>query len=234
MTYLRANLTTAYNSPDFISADNQPKVREVLREVVYLRPGTLVIHDRVIPMEGPFIPSVIFHTHTEPVEAGNWLQVTQGNSTLSLAGIAPQNAYEVSSGYSAAGQEISFDSDETYGGYSIQFGPIEARRSHFFITLVIADESGAESPPDWQFVQGEGVRGVAWGDWQVMFDDDPDNISQASFQADAPNVLVTGLQPLGAYRVVFPDGTRDEIVADDAGTLYIFLNFFGEFRLQQQ
>lgn len=233
MTYLRADLTAAYNNPDFVSADNQPKVHEVLREVVYLRPGTLVIHDRITPMEGPFIPSVIFHTHAEPVETGNWLQATQGNSTLLLAGIAPQNTYEVTSGYSVAGQEISFDTDESYGLYSIQFSPIEARRSHFFITLVIADEINAPLP-EWQFVEGEGVRGVTWGDWQVMFDDDPDNISQATFQADAPNVLVTGLQPLGAYRVVLPDGTRDEIVADDAGTLYIFLNFFGEFRLQQQ
>lgn len=238
MTYARASLTAAYNSADFTSADNQPKVREVLRELVYIRPGMLVIHDRVTPMEGPFIPSVMFHTQSEPVEDGDWLKIIQGDSVLYLAGIAPQNTHEIDTGYVVAGEEIPFTpnpyEDEAYGLYSIRFMPIEARVSHFFLTLLIAGDASADTPSGWQYIQGTGVRGAAWGDWLVIFDDDPGDISQAAFQADRANVLVTGLQPLGAYRLTLPDGTRDEVVADDAGTLYIFLETLGELRLQQQ
>lgn len=241
LTYVRADLTSAYNNANFTSADNQAKVREVLREIVYIRPDAVLIHDRVIPMEGDaFIPSVIFHTKSAPVQNDTWLKITEGNSALYMAGVAPQNEYATSSGYIVAGEEINFTPNDfeqaPYGLYSIHYTPIEARLSHFFITLLIADDANAENPPVWEYVQGDGVRGAAWGDWQVMFDDDPGDISQASFTTSVgiANVLITGLQPLGSYRVILPDDSREELFADDAGTLYIFMQTSGEIRLQQQ
>ncbi len=239
LTYLRADLTAAYNNTNFVSADNQPKVREVLREMVYLRPNIVLVHDRVTPMEGAaFLPSVIFHTNSEPTPEADWLKVVAGDSALYLAGIAPQNEVMLSDGYIVAGETLDFtpNASETdpYGLYHMQFTPIEARVSHFFVTVMVVDAADSIIPVAWEFVRGDGVHGAANHEWQVMFDDDPGNISLATFEAKAPNILITGLQPLGAYRLTLPDGTGEELVADDAGTLYIFLDNTGELRLQQQ
>jgi hypothetical protein len=53
--------------------------------------------------------------------------------------------------------------------------------------------------------------------------------------AEAPNLFLTGLEPLGSYRVTLPAGTRTTMQADDAGTLYIFLTEVGQdIRIQKR
>lgn len=230
--YFRADLTPAYNSTAYTSPGNRAKVSEVQREFIYLRPGTILIYDRVITTQASFTPINVIHVASPPEERNNWLVVEAGTSQVAIAGIAPQTSDRLVEGYQVAGEEVApLENDQP--AYRLEFTPEQPSTSNFFLTLLIADEQGAALPV-WQYVTGESVVGVAWADWQVMFDDDPGNLTGAIFQVQGgvTNVLVTGLVPGGGYRVTLPDGTQVNLLADSAGTLYIFTQMAGELRLQ--
>ncbi|NJL92631.1 MAG: DUF4962 domain-containing protein [Anaerolineae bacterium] len=231
LNYLRADLTAAYNSPGHTSPINRPKVQEVLREWVFIRPSSLVIYDRVRTTQPEFVPFALLHLDAPPTPLGeSWWRVLGGESQLFLAGVAPQNTLEVIEGYQVAGETLPprYNATESrdHGAYRVQFTPRQPTTSteHFFLTLLVADTATALLPPRWTWVQGQGMVGVAWGAWQVMFDDDPGNLSQASLQVQpgVNQLLLTGLVPSGSYRVSLADGTQTDLVADSAGTLYIF------------
>jgi hypothetical protein len=44
-------------------------------------------------------------------------------------------------------------------------------------------------------------------------------------------LLVTGLEPFGRYRLTLADGTRADVTADDAGTLFVFVEQSGDISL---
>jgi len=239
--YLRADLTPAYNSTAYTNPGAQPKVDEVLREVVYIRPGVLVIHDRVKTIDPNTLPISQFHTNAAPVRENDWLRVTAGRSLLYLRGIAPQNTAQITSGYTVAGETIEQSTpnryeNQPYGAYHIQFIPNQQLERHFFLTLMITEEVGVLRLPETYFVDGDGTYGVGFDDWLVMFDDDPEDITGTSFNvfASVSNLLVTGLAPLGSYRVTFADARTFNLQADDAGTLYIFVEIPGEVRLRKR
>jgi hypothetical protein len=235
--YFRADLTPAYNSTVYVSPGNQPKVSEVLREFIYIRPGWLVIHDRAAPINDGSTLINMMHLSTPPTENGDWLEVRAGNSLMYLGQFAPQAVYQLSEGYSVQGETIEpiFNpyENQPYGIHHVQFVD-----SNFFLTVIaVDDERFSLAPPTAAYVPGDGVYGVRLNDWQLMFDDDPGDITQATYPVlpDVPNLFLTGLEPLGSYRVTLPAGTRTTMQADDAGTLYIFLTELGqEIRIQRR
>lgn len=245
MTYFRADLTAAYNSPAYVSIGNRPKANEVLREFVYIRDGTLIIHDRVVPADPSFTVMNQLHFNAPPVTQGTWQQVTAGKATLYVTGVAPQNSFNVDDGYKVAGEVVdrafgqpvgnAYES-QPYGYYRLIFVPFEQRDTHYFLTVLIVQDSGQASLPSAAYVQGDGTYGVVIGDWQVMFDDDAGDLSGTTFPASetTPNLLITGLEPLGEYRLTLPDGSRDTVTADDAGTLFTQITYTGEVRLRQR
>ncbi|HLA41985.1 MAG TPA: hypothetical protein VJZ27_01035, partial [Aggregatilineales bacterium] len=241
LNYIRADLTPAYNSTVITSAGNQPKVREVMREFVFLRPGTVILHDRIIPTDPGAVIFNMLHTQFEPQQNNDWFTVTGANSALFINQLTPQTTSEVITGFNVAGLDLDsawgspltneFE-NEAYGRYRIQFIPATDNPIQHFLTLLIATSKDA-TPPDAQYVVGDGMYGAALNDWQVMFDDDPGNITATRFEVmpGANNLLFTGLQPLGQYQVMLPDSTDTDVQADDAGTLYIFVEQSGEIRL---
>jgi hypothetical protein len=234
LNYLRADLTPAYNSPFYSSPGNRPKVTDVQREVIYIRPNWVILHDRLSLPDPSMATFQQFHSPALFESDGEWISLQNGDSGLWLRGLAPQTESQLGTGFEVAGELLQ------PLGNPYENGPFSNHRlrfsnpNAFYLTVMVVDQRSLANLPSSDYSQGDGVYGVRLGDWQVMFDDDAGDISATRFTAQdgSPNLLITGLRPLGNYRVTLPDGTRQDLLADDAGTLYIFMEQSGEVRLQ--
>jgi len=238
MHYFRANLTPAYNSTYYTTPDNRAKVDDVLREFVFLRPDILLVHDRILTTNAEFVPLTLFHVNSIPQERLTWYGLTEDNGTLWMQGLAPQNRGQIIEGYQVEAVNIPqaiFNDTETedVGLYRVQFIPTTQQLDHHFLTVFAI---GRPAPPPTQYIDGNGVYGAVIDDWQIMFDDDPGNITRTDFavQDGVINLLITGLTPLGEYRVTLPNGRAANLLADDAGTLFIFIEQSGTIRLVER
>ncbi len=232
LVYFRADLTAAYNSPLYTTPGNRPKAQNVLREVIFIRPDVLLVHDRVTTSDPDAALINSFHVPAQPAALGEWWRIDNGDSHLFWRDLAPGNQVQISEAYDVAGQSVP-PAGQVAAPYHIRSIPAERTAHQPFLTLMIV---GGAQPPIAQPMQGDGVYGVAFGSWQVLFDDDPQNISTATAEIlpGVSDVLVVGLAPLGEYRAELPDGTRRTVQADDAGTLYFFTGTAGRLRLSSR
>jgi hypothetical protein len=237
MNYFRADLTAAYNSSVYTTPGNSPKVREVMREFVYLRPGTLIVHDRVSPTNPNAVIFSLIHANNPPTQVGLGFRFSAGEGGLYVQQLAPQINVEVIEGFRVAGESLppgtNAYEDAPYGGHRIQFVPGESRDAQYFLTALVADDIASTNIPQMRYVPGDGTYGVTVDDWLVMFDDDPGNVTRTDFNVppSVVNLLVTGLEPFGRYRLTLADGTRADVTADDAGTLFVFVEQSGDISL---
>lgn len=65
-TRIASDLTGAYNSKAYSTPGNSPKVERVQRDLLYLRPGRLLILDRVITTQGSGPPRFTLHLPERP------------------------------------------------------------------------------------------------------------------------------------------------------------------------
>ncbi|MFP4321621.1 MAG: hypothetical protein ACLFTK_04135 [Anaerolineales bacterium] len=234
LVYFRADLTAAYNSPRYSTAGNAPKVQEVLREIVFIRPATILLHDRITPTAPDAALINPFHTPTAPSLAGDWVRVANGDSLLFWRDLVPENRVALAEGYEVAGQDVS-PSGASAPAFQITSQPTINRAHHPFLTLMRLGAQTGQAP-DARYVSGEGVYGAVFDTWQILFDDDPQDIDRltAEIMPGVTDVLIVGLAPLGDYRVTLPDGMRESLLADDAGTLYIFTSQPGTLSLARR
>jgi hypothetical protein len=234
-TYIRADITGAYNSTAYTTPDNRAKVESVVRELIYWRPGVVIVSDRVTTTYPSYTPLVTFHFQTEPQPAGLAFRVAVGEAELYMQNLLPNSRITVTRGYEVAGQTVdqswgepvenNFES-EPYGLYRMDITPGQPDLEHWFLTAFQAQDAGADPPPEGVLVLGEGVRGVKWGDVQVLFDAEPGDdadITETAFPIGegVQNTLVTGLQPGGTYRLEAGGRLVDTLAADAAGMLVL-------------
>lgn len=246
ISYIRADLTNAYNSPRYTSADNRPKVNEVMRELVYLRPFTLLIHDRVIPIDD-FKPLLNFHTEREPILQGDWWTLSNPDSgtTLYLNSVAPNTLQDIFTGYEVAGEDVSLAfgqptqntyESEPYGLQRLQIMPLEQAEIYGFLTLITLRDTPRRAPPITTYIEGDNLYGLAFQDWQVMFALNIGNVTAASFDItpDVVNLWLTGLQPSANYRLTWSNNQRTDVSADASGALYAAVEAGGTVRLARR
>src|SRR5690606_13807224 len=214
-TYLRADLTGAYNSTFYTTPDNVPKVDLVTRELVFWRPDLVIVADRVVTTDTAYTPLTALHFEAEPQPAGLFYRAQQGGSALYLQNLLPNSRVTVSRGFEVEGQAV----DRTFGApahnttegrapglYRLDITPGSAQLDNWFLSALVAQPADAPAPPTGTLVLGEGVRGVAMGTRQVLFAMDAGSgtgLTDAVFPI-APGIehtLVTGLQPSATYRV---------------------------------
>ncbi|NDJ76133.1 MAG: hypothetical protein GYB65_07730, partial [Chloroflexi bacterium] len=215
ITYLRADLTGAYNSTVYTTPENRAKVSTVIRELVYLRPGTLIVYDRVITTYPSYTPLIVFHFPAAPQATGAFFEVRAGDSVLYLQNLLPNSRTQDVEGYVVAGEVVEkswgvpasndFES-ELYAPYRLEITPDGPATYHWFMTLLTAQNASAPPPTRGILLLTDNMRGVAFGETQIMFDlapgDDRD-ITQARFDI-SPGVeytLVSGLVPGADYLV---------------------------------
>ncbi len=235
IAYLRADLTGAYNSTFYSTPENRPKVSAVMREFVYWRPATLFVYDRVLSTYPAYTPLTVLHFQTEPQPQGLFFRSQVGESAVYVQNLLPRSQVTVVEGYEVAGQRVDRSWGEPvgndfesapYGLYRLEIAPGAPNLDHWFLTALVAQDAAAPPPTAGILVLGEGMRGVALGAAQAMFDTTPEDsadVLQTTFEV-APGVtrvLVTGLRPGAGYTVTGAGTLSRQQTASQAGTLLI-------------
>jgi hypothetical protein len=235
VTYVRADITGAYNSTVYTTPDNRAKVSSVIRELVYWQPGTVIVADRVVLTYPSYTPLIVFHFQTEPTPSGLFYGSLVRDSALYMQNLKPNSDVTMVPGYQVAGQTVdkswgepvsnTFESDP-YGFFRLEIASGKPDLDNWFLTAFVAQDASDPPPAAGLLVLGDTVRGAAMGSVQAMFDltpEDQRDITDATFQI-APGVtytLVTGLVPDAAYLVEGEGLTTQTLLSDDAGTLII-------------
>ncbi|HEX3049424.1 MAG TPA: hypothetical protein VHP83_02135 [Aggregatilineaceae bacterium] len=232
-TYIRADITAAYNSTVYTTPENRAKVSLVLRELVYWRPGTVIVYDRVVTTYPSYTPMTVFHFQSEPTPTGLFYGSLVGESALYMQNMLPNSRAMQIQGYEVAGQTVNLSWGEPasnnferdpYGYYRLEIAPGQPNLDTWFATVFIAQDASAAPPAENILVVGDTMRGVASGSIQVMFDllpGDNNGLTQANFQV-APtvtSVLITGLVPNATYAITPTGSTVLTLTADDAGLI---------------
>jgi len=232
-TYIRADLTGAYNSTLYTTPDNRAKVSSVIRELVYVRPGTVVVADRIVTTYPTYAPFAIFHFQTKPAPNGIFYGTLVNDSALYMQNLLPNSTVRLVEGFEVAGQMIdqswgepasnTFEIDP-YGYFRLEIAPSAPNLDYWFLTVFHAQNAGDPPPAEGVLVPGDQLRGVILGDTQVMFDltpDDARDVTEGRFQVgtDVQTLLITGLQPDTVYRVTAGGNAGGSYAANAAGML---------------
>ena len=96
----RGDVTAYVATPDFVfvrgdgtRAYSEHKVTDVVRELLFVRPGLVVVFDRVVAKSASFDKTWLLHTVDEPRLApdGSWFEVEEGQGRLFGAVVLPRN-----------------------------------------------------------------------------------------------------------------------------------------------
>jgi hypothetical protein len=210
-------------------------VNLVLRELVYWRPGLVIVYDRVLTTYPAYTPMTVFHFQTEPTPSGLFYGSLVNDSALYLQNMLPNSRVTVVSGYQVAGQTLDRSWGEPvsnnfenlpFGFYRMEITPGGPQLDNWFMTAFIAQNASNPPPAPGQLVLGEGMRGVVMGTDQVMFDllpGDGLDVTEAGFNigVGVTSVLLTGLQPNTIYRLEAEGRLSQELTADDAGLILV-------------
>jgi hypothetical protein len=235
VSYLRADITGAYNSTVYTTPENRPKVSSVIRELVYWRPGTVIVSDRVVLTYPAYTPMVVFHFQTEPSPSGLFYGSLVRDSAIYMQNLKPNSTVTMVPGYQVGGQTVDkswgapvgndFERDP-YGFFRLEIASGQPDLQNWFLTAFVAQDASDPPPPEGLLVLSDTMRGAVMGSVQVMFDltpEDDQDVTSATFQI-APGVeytLVTGLVP-GATYVLEGEGRTDQtLTTGDSGTLLI-------------
>jgi len=234
-TYIRADITGAYNSTFYTTPENRAKVSSVIREFVYLRPGSVVVYDRVTTTYPAYTPMIVFHFLNEPKPNGLFFGSLVEDSAIYMQNMLPNSRVTMVQGYEVAGQTIDKSwgepvgndfEDSAYGVYRLEITPGQPDLDHWFLTTFMAQNTADPPPSENVLVIGDTMRGVVRGPAQVMFDMQPgddEDVTQATFQVGVgvEQVLVTGLQPGATYQISAEGSNQQTQTANDAGLVLI-------------
>ncbi|NLF74715.1 MAG: hypothetical protein GX573_03395 [Chloroflexi bacterium] len=235
ITYLRADITGAYNSTVYATPENRAKAALVVRELVYWRPNIVIVADRVVTTYPTYTPLLVFHFQTEPVPSGLFFRSQVNTSVVYMQNLLPNSQVTMVPGYEVAGQTIDQSWGELvrntfeevpYGPYRLEVAPGEPALDNWFLTAFVMQGDMDPPPAEGLLVVGENVRGVVRGAAQVMFDAAPGDgadVTEAAFTVGAgvTYVLVTGLQPGAEYSVQAEGRVNQTLAASEAGLLLI-------------
>jgi hypothetical protein len=235
VTYIRADITGAYNSTVYTTPENRAKVSSVVRELVYWRPGIVIVHDHVVTTYPAYTPMLVFHFQTEPTPNGLFFGSLVGDAAVYMQNLKPNSRVSMVPGYQVGGQTVeeswgelaTNDFENTlYAPYRLEIVPAEPDLDNWFLTTFIAQDAADPAPTEGLLVAGDTMRGVVRGTVQVMFDLTPGDeidVTDATFQIGptVEYILVTGLMPGAAYRIETVGSATQTLNATEAGMLVI-------------
>ncbi|CAG0960725.1 Heparin and heparin-sulfate lyase [Planctomycetaceae bacterium] len=188
--YVAANCSACYSTA---------KVSKWIRQIVYIRPSTFVIFDRVVAVNANFQKKWLLHMHNDPVLSGNSATTTWGAGSLKMQSLLP------------AGAAITKVNGYTYGGstydppvtglsdanlahkWRVEITPGSAQGEDLFLTVLSTDASPATAT----LLTGlpAGQIGLSVGGTEVKFSGDVGG----SIKIGATTTPLTQSVVLGAY-----------------------------------
>jgi hypothetical protein len=168
----RGDITAYTATPDFVfvrgdgtRAYAQEKVSSFVRELVFVRPGLVVVFDRVVSTNPAFEKTWLLHTIDEPRVApdGSWFEVVEGQGRLFGAVVLPEersltkvggpgDEFLVDGVHFAAGPRSALAPSELHygehpGAWRIEERPTRAAREDVFANVMLITGRGSAQRP---------------------------------------------------------------------------------------
>jgi len=164
-----------YTAGDYAAAYHNGKVPECTRQVVFIRPGTFVMLDRVTSAKPEFAKAWLMHCREEPRIDANAVRVVNGEGRLFTQTLLPEKAIiEKINGYTYGGR--TFDpppgnrkpkelaADNTW---RIEVRPPDKTAKTVFLHVLSTDDQ----PSPAELLRDGNAIGARGNGWQVLFDD---------------------------------------------------------------
>lgn len=181
----RGGIIAYYNDAKYlyVAADCTPaysptKLKSWIRQIVFVRPSTFVIYDRVVSTKPEFQKTWLLYGHNEPQIAGNMGTLSHGKSKLSVQSLLPGDAQiRKVGGYYYRGQ--SFDPppsglSESAAKWRLEVSPSKANAADEFLHVLSTEDGQA---PIATLIRQNGAVGARIGAIEVLWKNGPNDIS---------------------------------------------------------
>lgn len=175
----RGSITAYQNNPQFlfVAADctksyNPAKLKSWTRQIVFLRPGTFVILDRVSSTNPAFEKTWLLHSSGEPKIAGQSVAIAgaEGKGRLSVQTLLPEKAtMRAVKGYTYRGQtfeENHSNQSDAAPQWRLEVLPSVPATDDVFLHVLSTDDN----PQPARLIRQNNSVGVALGASRVMFE----------------------------------------------------------------
>jgi hypothetical protein len=164
-----------YVAGDCTRAYSAAKMQEFTRQIVFIRPGTFVIFDRVIATDPSFKKTWVLNLMKPPEDRKLHWVVTNGKGRLFIQSLV---------GAAATANVCSGDKLYSYGGKSwspsrqppgpmpecrLEISPAQPAETDYFLHVLTATDSAVESVPKADPHTTETDAALRMGDWKVTF-----------------------------------------------------------------
>jgi len=228
LDFVRADITRAYNSDFFCGHGrgrrNRPKVEAVVRGLVYLKPSTVVVYDRVTAKDPSFAKTWQLNTADQPYLGGEGtFMALNGPAKLAGRTFLPQQAKREVWGsnrrpFFLAGRDMHHHNDYTGfpvtpGGWIIRVSPAERNLEDEFLHLLVAgraEDTAEKLLAGWSLVPAQGAAVLAGNDAVLVFPRD-EPWEKISFKGPGSAKALT------AYVLGVPDDALYAVEIEGAG-----------------
>ena len=174
-TFTRGRLIAYHDEPGFLylagdctRAYSPRKLASWIRQVVFLRPHTFVLFDRVVSVKPEFHKSWVLHARHAPEVENDRYTITNGPGRLRVQRLLPEQCrVDAIEGYTYGGRSFPPGDDRlgsTACRWRIEEQPTQAHAEHVFLHVLCTDDSAAAHR-----VQGHDYVGAHIGQTEVRF-----------------------------------------------------------------
>jgi len=167
-----------YVAGDCTRAYKTDKLRSWTRQIVYIRPGTFVVFDRVDATDPAFRKTWVLQAAKVPVEADGKLVLTNGDGRLFVQTLLPQDAErELYHGdglyrYGGGSYPPSREPPGPVPECRVEVSPAEAATTDYFLHVLTATDTGVEMAPSASVTDGGDAFAVEVGAVSLAFSKD--------------------------------------------------------------
>lgn len=158
-TYVAADCTQAYAAT---------KLESCIRQIVFIRPGTFVILDRVTSTKPEYKKTWLLHSRFEPTIDGRTFTIVNGAGHLTVQSLLPeQPEVKAVEGYTYGGHTFPPSGtrlSDTANKWRIEVSPSSPRKEDVFLHVMTTGDPRPSSP-----IYGNGSLGVRVGDAEIEF-----------------------------------------------------------------
>ena len=164
-----------YTAGDCTRAYSDKKLEKFTRQIVYLRPGTFIILDRVKSKNPAFKKTWVLHAPSEPARSGDNLVITNGKGRMHVQTVLPvKTEVTLNNGkdqYTYGGG--SYPPRATYGPGAecrIDISPTKPAKEDLFLHILTTSENNVESVPQATAVVAKGKVTITLGKTKVVLE----------------------------------------------------------------
>ncbi len=163
-----------YVAGDCSKAYSSTKMEKWLRQIVFLRPNTFVVFDRVVSRDAAMKKTWLLQAMKRPEKQASHLVITNGKGRLFVQTLLPrQTDLQLRYGdqlYRYDGQ--SFPPERDTGPAPecrVEISPVQHSKEDLFLHVLTADSSTADSAPVAVVEESETTVKVSWGNTTIAF-----------------------------------------------------------------